>query len=282
MIKREENPQKNKKRIKMDKKVKIILFQKDEHELLPDWIRYHAWLFGRDSIHIIDHKSDNKTMDIIKDNGIKYNIYEGHFGDKYKELTRVMKNFKKKYDILIPIDSDEFVAYSENKVLDINREKIQDKINRLPNDFRYKFSEWRAVDYKEKYEDDLIDMNKFHLCNQGKHSKTFFPAKQFMSTDQGNHLGSISSSENKWIDSGLCMIHFHTRGYLKYKEKMIRGKKAYGIRRTGGTHYRSHGEFIGNTNDEKTIIKKWKSYSTHPIHTEDNGFAKLIKQLREN
>ena len=39
-------------------KVKLVLFQKNEHILLNDWLLYHSHIFGIESIHAINHKPD--------------------------------------------------------------------------------------------------------------------------------------------------------------------------------------------------------------------------------
>lgn len=94
------------------KDVNLFLFQNDEKELLPDWLQYHAYLFGTKSLHIIDHNSTDlqvcKLLALYKHCGSTVTNYVGDFSGKRGVLSDHMHKYKSSF--LIPLDADEFIA----------------------------------------------------------------------------------------------------------------------------------------------------------------------------
>lgn len=289
-------------------KVKLILFQKNEHSLLRDWLLYHGDMFGMDSIHVINHEPDELTIDTINKLGVKHSSFNGLFEHKYRELTKVLKDYKNEADLLIPIDCDEFLCYRlpNNKFL-VDKDLIMRELISLPENFKYKVSELRAYAPEDNYEDPLIEISTFNTYGKiHKSSKTFYPAQYFINTDQGNHQGKIniekiykqtnhkfSPNDRQWFATNLCYIHFHAMGYQHFKDKMIRGLKAYGDCKKGGHHYRHYAEKIirinkdtkiNTTTKDRMIRELWQSY-IGPDNTNKKRTAPLftdkIKELRK-
>jgi len=94
--------------------VKIILMQKDESELLADWIWYHGTLFGLNNLHIIDHASRHKKVISIlksmKEVGLDVRTYKGNFISKKKIITELARELASQADFIVALDSDEFLV----------------------------------------------------------------------------------------------------------------------------------------------------------------------------
>jgi hypothetical protein len=201
----------------MRKDIQIFLFQKDEKEVLPDWLQYHSFLFGVSNIHVIDHNSTNdmvcKTLALYSKCGAKVTSYNGSFKDKRNQLTGAMLHRKSSF--LIPLDVDEFIVSSKKDIhgnitkLNIDRNMISNEILHAPIDGRkYKFGGSHAV--KHNLTQCNADLNRTSSVNisterrvlKGGYAevkshlkrafdKTFFYSDGFISTDQGNHFGAV-------------------------------------------------------------------------------------------
>jgi hypothetical protein len=269
-------------------KIKLFTFQKNELDILDDWILYHSYLFGEDNIHIIDHDSDDECLEILEKYNTNYKTYTGNFYRKHRELTKEMVKYKKEADILIPLDLDEFICFDDSRndipEIDTNREKIIDEIANLPDNHKYKFTYFHVLDHSREYNDPLIEMNKFWKEKvPNMNGKTFYPAKIFKNTDQGNHRGALVGKYNKNIHfSKLGIMHFHVRGFHHFKSKMVNGKKAYGDSVIGGTHWKTLGKMIEESDIQaeiayqQTIDKYNRPYFTSSIF-EDR--LKLLRSL---
>lgn len=93
-------------------RVNIYCMQKDEDDILEDWIIYHAYLFGISHIYIIDNYSKQPCLSILQ----KYQNFGLHwyqlpdYSKKGDYLLNLIKNTTNDCDIAIPLDVDEFIA----------------------------------------------------------------------------------------------------------------------------------------------------------------------------
>ena len=88
----------------------IFLFQKNEDDILTEWIEHHAKIVGGYSgITIVDHKSTDRSVEILnKYNKLGVNVrwYTGDYKNKGKILTEEMNKYKNHVKLLIPLDAD--------------------------------------------------------------------------------------------------------------------------------------------------------------------------------
>lgn len=118
--------------------VKIFSMEKNEDDILEDWIIYHAYFFGLSNLYIIDNFSDESTIKILT----KYQLKGLHWSQQpdYRKkgdyLYQLIHENENKCDIAIPIDIDEFIA-----MVDINNITSEQKINFCSKclSFDYKF-----------------------------------------------------------------------------------------------------------------------------------------------
>ena len=98
------------------KKIKIFAMQKDEDDILSEWILYHSYLVGIDNIYIIDNNSGENSKKILshyEKQGL--HVYtRNDYSKKGTYLYELIKGVENDCDLAIPIDLDEFIS-----VLDI-------------------------------------------------------------------------------------------------------------------------------------------------------------------
>ena len=100
--------------------VKIFTIQRDEDDILEDWLRYHIYLFGKENVYVIDHKS-KKSRTTIEKYGVNLIRYDGTFerNGKANILSQTINNHKSGSSIVLPVDVDEFVIqiqYNEQNI----------------------------------------------------------------------------------------------------------------------------------------------------------------------
>lgn len=109
----------------VSKRVKLFCMQKDEEDILIQWINYHAYLFGLDNLHIIDNNSTDHSLQILQayeKQGLHlYNRPD--YGQKGDYLCQLIKEEVNQCDIAIPLDIDEFIAF-----LDIDQLPMRDQL----------------------------------------------------------------------------------------------------------------------------------------------------------
>lgn len=229
---------------------KIFLFVKDEKYLIQKWLPYYKSIFGENNIYILDHGSEDGTLDIINSYKVKVHDCRNHpFKDKHILLTKLMSQYKKECKFLIPTDADEFLLHiDQNYDCNINKQLILDTLENHKIDLKSKLLELRSVLEQMEYSDPLNQINLFrclysplsdnHLIDESFkktsrwHSKTFYPADKFINTDQGNHCGKILG-KNYYNYISLGFFHFQYLGYEHWKWKNTRGINAYNMLKDG-------------------------------------------------
>jgi hypothetical protein len=94
------------------KKIKLFCMQKDEDDILNEWILYHAYLFGLENIYIIDNGSGEASKSILEfyeSQGLNVS-YRDDYSRKGEYLFELIKETSNECDIAIPLDLDEFIG----------------------------------------------------------------------------------------------------------------------------------------------------------------------------
>ncbi len=89
---------------------------KNEPELIEDWIRYHAHVFGLSNIHVLDGSDDESVFDIYQKytpEGLNVHFSNSGIDKLAEELTELMHEHKGTGNFLIKLDTDEFLAFSD-------------------------------------------------------------------------------------------------------------------------------------------------------------------------
>ena len=259
-------------------KIKVFAFQKDENDILRDWIEYHSYLFGKENIYIIDHDSkDSKS--IIKDSGANLIHFSGPFRhNKGIQLTKAMNNNKHSCDFVLPLDVDEFLMTQDGSV---EKEDVLECFKDLKGCGAYKIVSYSVARHDK---DPLTEFT--HVIDVPDHGefrrwKTFWKSKHFEVTDQGNH----GWKETVYEKTKLGMLHFHDRGFEHFKRKNLRWPTSYGKVNNhvqGGGHWYAQWKVIKDMDNEE-MFEHWKKTI---IPTKNNAskyesFISKIKELRK-
>jgi len=133
--------------------------QKDEDDILEDWILYHGYLFGFDNLYIIDNESKptTKCLDILKKYqklGLHWS-QESDYTKKGFYLCQLIKNTADQCDIAIPLDIDEFIAIGDlSNIPDEYSRKLSQTT--LSLNHRYYIDQYRQI-LKEATNDQEIN-----------------------------------------------------------------------------------------------------------------------------
>lgn len=244
-------------------KVKVFLFQKDEDEVLSDWLQYYSYLFGAQNLVVIDHHSQNqgvcRLLELYNLCGTEVQTHNGHFSSKHVALTREMKRHNDTF--LLPLDVDEFVVpVSSSKDLAVHRTRLLNAFRNLPIDGRkYKFAFsysarptpatcLLASNTTKSNHSDLgwtrrVDLNQIATYKEVyfPRSKTFYHSDGFIATDQGNHYGQVKHDRGVYNDAPAIqknlkhyfaplesvILHYSVSSYRSIELKYLRGFSAY-------------------------------------------------------
>lgn len=209
--------------------IKIFSFVKDEADKIQDWIRYHSYLIGIENIFVVDHMSTDGTYEILqKYKGLNLTRSDVPFTKKSEVLSSLMKS---KQGFLIPLDADEFLCYKNNDNIVCDSNVIKTYISKLPiGSYRYKFHQLDVIPKETDVKDPLVELTEFKtkwFNDWQLYAKTFYHSSTFISTDQGNHNGSVIGRGNNFI-TDLTIIHFDVYDYNHFCKKVIRGATSYG------------------------------------------------------
>jgi hypothetical protein len=235
-------------------KIKVFAFQKDENDILRDWIEYHSYLFGKENIYIIDHDSkDSKS--IITNSGVNMINFSGPFAhNKGLQLTKAMNDNKNSCDFVIPLDIDEFLMTQDGGV---EKEDVLECFKDLKGCGAYKIVSYSVARHDK---DPLTEFT--HVTDVPDHGrfrrwKTLWRSKNFDRTDQGNH----GFTEGPYEKTKLGMLHFHNRGFEHFKRKNLRWPTSYGNDRKTTSH-KHHWEKVWEKikdMSEEEMLKYWKT-----------------------
>jgi len=222
-------------------RVHIFTFIRNEGYLLQKWIPYHAAITGWENIHIIDHHSDDRDcieiLNYYKNKGVNVIKTKKDFRMKGRLLTAEMHKYKSKADVLIPLDADEFLCLAdESQNMVAEPSKISNYLKSIPvNGRKYAFNIFEAVVDQLNYDNPLGDM-KYFMFYKGREdasgpnlqTKSFFPAKNFSFTDEGNHKGCVLIAPNNVYNvTKMAIAHFHMRGYRHFLKKLDKAINAF-------------------------------------------------------
>ncbi|KAI8462849.1 MAG: hypothetical protein J3K34DRAFT_446296 [Monoraphidium minutum] len=185
--------------------IRVFTIQHNGRPFLRDWFKYHSTLFGADAVSVIDHNSTDEDVTAytkyIARTGAIVKHFSGSFSKKHDLLSDMMR--ESDGDILIPLDIDEFIVKFVGDNITTSRDEILSSLNQLSNigdGRRFRFQLIHAVpssvclDGPKRLRpascvDTFLRLDG-HRCSCS--SKSFYPKKGFIATDQGNHGGVMA------------------------------------------------------------------------------------------
>lgn len=212
--------------------VKVVCLTRDEYDILEDFLLYYGYLFGYENIVLIDNKStDPRVLEIFekyKSKGVTIEYDETPMGLQGSIMTRYLHKYKDTCELLLPIDTDEFLFDANsyiNRTNAIDREKILHTLRNIPQDC--------TILQVSNYLQSIPDKNHPQFKNQ-KHtrppreivhfadtyhhiSKLFFRSNAFVSVGDGQHSGNASHGYRAIVPLGF--YHCHDVGERRVIEK---------------------------------------------------------------
>ncbi len=225
--------------------MKIFLFQKNELDIIDQWVEYHSRIVGYNNLVVIDHMSNDGSYQVLLkyvEHGLTLLKYNGPYVNKGKVLTGFMKKYQS--DIVIPLDADEFIVCKDDIGSNIisdplevrkNIDKLVDENNRTG---RYRFGFINNLANIILYP-ELKDLKYFEVIDFTKPTKelgkSFFCSKYFISTDLGNHVGQIKTGSKTTITPSIGLLHYKVRGVSHYSNKTKKAQEAFNFSKKGST-----------------------------------------------
>jgi len=206
-------------------RVKVFMMQRNEGDILKEWLEYHGFLFGFKNLHVIDDGSTDRSARILKsytNKGVKVRFVRNRFTNKGNDLLEWCKELYRadQVDLFLPLDADEFVALREDKrVYTASRHKLFQYLERLSKYPRiYRVGYWMyGAEEALSYHNVFREQRKFYK-KEGR-QKHFFHPYLVSSLDRGFHEPVAQSPQVKTFYCALTLFHYHYRGVKKMVQK---------------------------------------------------------------
>lgn len=194
--------------------VAVISMQKDESELLPVWLAYYGRLVGPENIYLIDNGSDSDDVKSIIENAKKSNTtclaYPGgeNFDKKGEIVQGITRSLLNNYDVVIPIDGDEFLTFASNPQELINIVDFYEEVSRFT---------------KSEFDVGFISLHFLNIAGTPNVASRAFK-KVFVRPNSKFKLNRGFHYEDKHKDIGyrskFAYIHFHHKRTVEEMRKL--------------------------------------------------------------
>ena len=197
-----------------------VMMQKDERLLLKPWLDFYGYLFGYENLYVIDNGSElAETRAVLLEYARKgvvvdyahvgRSAYEAK-GDIIGQIIRRL-DLQGRYDFIIPLDCDEFIALKEGDRYIFSRDKVRAYLTGL-------VGETRVLRFPYQLANHPLQPDIYHYYTM---FKVFFAANTFVQLDHGSHVGRSRKSDGV-RDTDLVHIHFHFKRYDMLREQARR------------------------------------------------------------
>jgi hypothetical protein len=257
----------------------VFVVTKNEYDLIEDFIRYHAHLFGYENVVVIDNGSTHpRVLDVYARYGKKgvrvvYTTgYEG--GSQGEHFTRFMNEYKDKTEFVIGLDTDLFFTVNESCDHRIIRQYLRD----LPKDhdtFRMNRFFMSVVNTQSKnyvnyalavptQSTEFVVRNGYNGQPYVQHQ--FYRAANFISTAPGNHSG-VTTTNRVFNCPNVTYVHFHDTGKRRHTERCLEILNSY--------------KYIDSTTQSEMdqLIALVNNQSSNGYHRKNQYIAFLRKKL---
>lgn len=184
------------------KKIHLFTFIKNEEKIIESFILYHQQI--ADKITIIDNGSTDNTLKIINkylNQNINLIIDNSDLDNKGSICTNNM--LQSEYDVLVPLDADEFLLYDNGSIIKDDPRFIKKYLKTMPiNGHRYKIN---------KVYSKIENTNSYCINKSYSSNKIIFPRNGFVEVDCGFHVGKVLlDAENSKVNNiDISYLHLH-------------------------------------------------------------------------
>lgn len=216
-----------------------VCFQKNEREMLANWLSYYSAIFGEGQLLVLDNGSSDKlTLDILRqweDKGVHVHYNVAPYSRKaYLILDNVRYAFPKA-KILIYADADELlVAYHQvNEMIKptFMKSAIFKELALFDDDKKagalLMLPSFTSV--PTSTDSTLATVNLFQrFFYSPNHCKVLYKLSAVKKLDHGNHYAHIRTGYKSEVTLNLGYLHYHNRNPLQTVKRAIRN--AIGLR----------------------------------------------------
>jgi len=280
--------------------MKVLLMTKDEWPLIKSWVFYHAKMFGFNNLYIIDASENHECITFLTDVRANYGVNvifsASNLNEVIKDINYVMTEISAASDLMIKIDTDEFLAvlpdtepcskYLANNtlhndcfltpfgVLEYIQEELSQnmdgsllKIGYLSNSI----SKQSICESIDRGDIQSLYGNIPFMMPAPTLFKTVFDSRTYREVDLGSHGGLAwqpfnNLEEHPYLMTKLGIIHVHS---TCYEDEMENNAKAV----------TSHAYVSPEDTDLERIEKLYKMIDSPPCHA---GPAECCASLRMN
>ena len=199
--------------------IKIYCMQKNEDDILDEWIDYHSQIVGTDNIYLIDNESTDNSNEIYKKwikNGlhVKYEKDYKRKGDYIYEWIRE-NNIKYGEHIAIPLDIDEFIGLSDP---DPN---IEESVSILFKNIVHDYIHFDPKYYKRNINKEKIDEKKYIVHYLRNISNNIYLKTHSNNIDKSKELCIDKLTNYKWLYSFINKSYF-SKDPIKIRDELYR------------------------------------------------------------
>ncbi len=201
-------------------RIACVMMQKNEDDFLEPWLAYHSYLFGIENLYVFDNGS---TMASVTETLHKFRQAGAWIDEEHKEpqdfenkgeILRLKINeifAGTNYDVIFPMDCDEYLAACGNNGLSSSREDISKSLEKVAIGPA-------AVIKINKMMYNIPGLLNQYYCNT--HHKVFFRRGPVVHLEMGFHNGGVVSGLVE-RSSMMTYLHFHNRPH----QSMLRQSK---------------------------------------------------------
>ena len=205
--------------------LKIVMMTRNEYPLIVSWIEYHGKIFGFDNLYIIDASDEVQAIAAVKSSeklGVTVKYSRANLNEVHQDIDNLMKSLIPTCDLMIKVDTDEFIAYYNPVTLSLSTDKsvIMNHLDSLEFDGR-KYSIGYIVANtnvtKGCLDDNPVKAFTNFVLFPSSGFKVIVPAATFHSMDLGGHFGTVVHPYNGAIhNTNITIFHYHNHCYQRY------------------------------------------------------------------
>lgn len=195
-------------------RVACLMMQKNEVLLLRPWLLYHGYLFGYENLFVYDNGSSEPAVKAIlaQFRTLGVNVDKSHptpdgFSNKGNLFSDQIRHFREKgrYDVVLPMDCDEFAAIERPGGYSCGRNEILAELRRI---------DWDSLICRTQ--DCLYSLpGCFDLFERAGHQKCIVSVNRFKLIDHGFHQAALEPGES-YAATSLIYLHLRHRPYASF------------------------------------------------------------------
>jgi hypothetical protein len=195
-------------------RIACLMMQKNEVLLLKPWLLHHGHLFGFENLFVWDNGSTEPAVLAIlaQFKALGVTVDSSHatpagFADKGNIFTAKIREFREKnrYDVVLPLDCDEFVAIEAQGGISCSRHAILAELARV---------DWGNLICRTG--SGLLNLpGRFDEFQRVGHDKCFAAVRAFEGIDHGFHQAKLPDASH-YAATSLVYLHFHYRPHAAF------------------------------------------------------------------